>query len=145
MTKISKFHYSHTVTKNVKRSCKQHFDYLSNYHNSYNRTNQWCSYLHLTTHITSIISIICKYHLHTIVQSVTWIDGLFLSNLIFTTQVCCGQLNAVLRKLFDLCGTRRVLINWYVEQLGGQQKNCRTARKLIKQNVKQVAFPTGTS
>ena len=50
-----------------------------------------------------------KYYLHTIV---TWIDGLFLSNLIFTTQVCCGQLNAVLRKLFDLCGTRRVLINW---------------------------------
>ena len=38
---------------------------------------------------------ICKYYLHTIVQSVTWIDGLFLMNLIFTTQVCCGQLNEV--------------------------------------------------
>ena len=69
------------------KSCKQHFDYLTNHHTLYNHTNQ-CSCLHLTMHITFIILILCKYYLHTIVQSVTW-RGLFLLNLIFMTQVCC--------------------------------------------------------
>ena len=60
---------------------------------------------------TSIIFIFCKYYLHSIVQRVTWIDGLFLSYLIFTTQVCCGQLNevcqlnAVLRYIIMLSAT----------------------------------------
>ena len=45
--------------------------------------------------ITYLFLFFEKYYLHTIVQSVVWIDGLFLSNLIFTTQVCCGQLNEV--------------------------------------------------
>ena len=69
------------------KSCKQHFNYWSNHH----------TYINIQINGAVIrfwqrIFFVNTIYILPIVQS---IEGLFLLNLIFTTQVCCGQLNEI--------------------------------------------------